>query len=218
MKLFLHMPKCAGTSVYRMLNHRLGTACLRDYDSLFKVPVPKRYVEISKLLVSPAPVPLDSVVYGHFFPVKYTGLIRKKDTKIVTILRDPAERMLSHYKSWNSLKTSDHYLWQKMKSQKWSFHDFAFSKEMRNFYAQYFFGVPVQRFSYIGIFENLEESIQKCFEELCIPGSDDNDIPHLNVSSKSFDTALSGEILDRFKNFHAKDYVIYNYACDTFHR
>ena len=218
MKLFLHMPKCAGTSVYRMINKRLGSDCLRDYDSFFRVPIPKRYLKISKFLASPAPVSPDSLVYGHFFPIKYTGLTRNNDIKMVTILRDPARRMLSHYNYWNSLESENHYLWEKMKSQKWSFHDFAFSREMRNFYAQYFFGVPVSKFSYIGIYENLENSIERCFSELGIPSDDDNDIPHLNVSPKSTDAALSGELLDKFKEFHAKDYAIYNYACDTFHR
>lgn len=88
---------------------------------------------------------------------------------------------------------------------------------MRNFYAQYFFGVPVRKFSYIGIYENLHKSIEGCFAELGIPGVNNNDIPHLNMSSKSMGVELSGEMLDQFKKFHAKDYAIYNYARDTFH-
>jgi hypothetical protein len=206
------MPKCAGTSVRTLLENSHGDRLVEDYDSFFKIPQPHRNELILNALLSPIRAPSDKIVYGHFFPVKYIGSETKAAVNLVTILRDPIARLHSHYHFWNSGDFSDHYLWRKMKSEQWDFTKFAFSAEMRNFYSQYITHVPLGLFTYIGLYENLEVSVAECFAAL--GGSSENrlKVPRHNVTPVKEAIPLDGEVVARLREYHAEDYLIYEFA------
>ena len=216
-QLFLHMPKCAGSSVKVLLQELLGPKLELDYDSYFSLPKEKRSDVLLKCLKKPSFVSNDKIIYGHFFPIKYIGDSVLSNLKLVTILRDPISRLISHYNFWNSNDFSDHYLWRKMISEKWTLEEFIMSNEMKNFYSQYLSLCPIQLFSYIGIFENLEESVQKCFLSLGIGKNHTITLPHINSSNKLNYSEISDKFLNEAKSFHAEDYIIYNYARQKFH-
>lgn len=215
MKLFLHMPKCAGTSVLNILENNLKDNLIKDYDSFFKVPQEKRSEKIKESIKLKISFPEEKIVYGHFFPIKYLANSQNKKI-LVTILREPIQRLQSHYKYWNSGDFSDHYLWRKMKIQSWTFEDFALSSEMQNFYLQYFVDINLSDFNFIGIYENLDFSIAKCMEKLNVKC--DKKIPHLNITDSSKSIYLNIDIYEKIKKFHSKDYEIYEYAVNKFHK
>lgn len=215
MKLFLHMPKCAGTSVLNILENKFEDNIIKDYDSFFKIPQEKRNEKIKESIELKNNVPEDKIVYGHFFPVKYLANYQEK-TILVTILREPIERLKSHYKFWNLDDFSEHYLWRKMKEKNWTFEEFALCSEMQNFYSQYFTGIKLSDFTFIGIYENLDYSIEKCLLELDVKF--DKKIPHLNVTENNKSINLDIELIEKIKKFHSKDYEIYEYAANKFHK
>jgi len=210
------MPKCAGTSIKKILELESSVKLKLDYESFFRIPKAEREKEILRCLNDPIIVDDDQVVYGHFFPVKYIGNRRPNGLKLVTIIRDPLSRLISHYNFWSNSDFSDHYLWRKMKKNNWTLSEFIMSDEMKNFYSQYFSQTPVRLFSYIGIYENLNESVNQCFAELGLKGNSSN-LSMTNRSELKKEISLSESFVIEAKKFHSKDYVIYNYALQEFH-
>ena len=211
------MPKCAGWSLREKLRDELCEQLELDYDSYFKIPQKERSEKILSALKHPKYLNANKVVYGHFFPVKYIGDAIPCNHKLVTILRDPINRLISHYKFWRLNTFDDSYLWEKMTSENWTLSDFIMSDEMRNFYSQYFVHCPVGYFSYIGIYENLDESIHKCFMEIGLEGMSDYCAPHTNKTGKLKTEDLSPAFLKQARNWHSDDYLIYDYAVRKFH-
>lgn len=216
MRLFLHMPKCAGTSIKKLLEIHCHNEIIFDYDSFFKIPKSKRSLKILNSFNNPTSVNGNEIIFGHFFPIKYIGEKSPINLKLVTILRDPLERLISHYYYWNKGDFSDHYLWRKMKQNKWTLPQFIMNCEMQNLYDQYFCQCPLQFFSYIGIYENLVESTQKCLSTIGLSGNF-TDIPHYNKTSSKLSTKLSDSFIKEAQDFHSLDYLIYKYAIKKFH-
>lgn len=216
-KLFLHMPKCAGSSVLSMLEAAVPQLLDRDYQSYFRIPRPERNQVLLENLLHPRSVAGGRIVYGHFFPVKYIGQGTSLDFRLVTILRDPIARLQSHYKFWNAGDFSDHYLWRKMKLERWTFEDFAFSEEMRNFYAQHFSQVSLGAFAFIGLYENLDYSVDRCFEVLGISRPAISSVPKVNVTPPRTSIDLSPDAKEKLKAHHSDDYLIYEFARRRFH-
>lgn len=207
------MPKCAGTSVLNLLEASVNDNLIKDYDSCFKIPFDSREQKINEFFNNNNTVANEKIVYGHFFPIKYLAN-STENTTLVTILRDPIARLQSHYKYWNSGDFSDHYLWRKMKQENWTFEDFALSSEMQNIYAQYFTKITLENFSFIGIYENLNYSVRRCFEELDLPLT--NNIPHLNISEKKINININDDLVSKIKKYHSDDFEIYNFAINKF--
>jgi hypothetical protein len=214
--LFVHMPKCAGASVRALLESMHPEGIVFDYVSHFRIPLPERIKTLEIELGNPAALPGNGLVYGHFFPARYLGKGHNSELKLTTILRDPLERMRSHYVYWNAGQF-DHYLWDKMKAENWSFADFAFSAEMRNFYAQYNIYVPVERYDYIGLYENLEISVRNCCAAVGLNLPKDAIVPHTNANPERRDDLISTIDRNAFRLWHAEDYAFYEAAKQRFH-
>ena len=73
MRLFLHMPKCAGSSIKKLLELNNKDLLILDYESFFTEPKTERDKKILQCLEQPEILNTEKIVYGHFFPVKYIG-------------------------------------------------------------------------------------------------------------------------------------------------
>lgn len=212
------MPKCAGTTIKDWLSVNISYGVRFDYESYFKVPRPERHALILNKLSEPESCENDKLIYGHFFPVKYFGTRKPENCKLVTIIRDPIDRIISHYKYWSSGSFPDHYLWRTMKEKRWSLEDFAFCEEMQNFYSQYLIQVPIGSFDYVGLFEDFGNSAQRCFEALGLDRPIGIDVQKVNTSKGVVSDALSGSVLKKLRQRHAEDYLIYDYVKERYHR
>lgn len=215
MRLFLHMPKCGGVSVRRLLESHLSSRLTIDYMSYGTLDPSSRRNEINKALEHPKNVGEDQVIYGHFYPVKYFGRTLNQNYKIVTILRDPIERLVSHYFYWKRTEHPDHYVYRKFRAESWTLEQFIMSEDLKNFYAQFLTDFPLKRFDYIGVYERLEESVRECLRALDLK-IDFHTLPHLN-SNKNHEKSqvlLSNSFLREAQEFHAWDYSVYNMIRD----
>lgn len=212
--LFVHMPKCAGYSVRVLLESLYPGKIIFDNVSHFRIPLSERIDSLEKEGV--VILPDKSLVYGHFFPVRYLGKTLDHKIRLTTILRDPLPRMLSHYVYWNN-GDFDHYLWRKMKAQNWSFADFAFCPEMQNFYTQYSIHVPLECYDYIGLYEDLNASIRRCCAVIGLALPENAIIPHANANVEKRDDLFASIDQNAFKQWHAADYAFYEAAKQRFH-
>ncbi|MDX1463494.1 MAG: hypothetical protein R3359_10585, partial [Marinirhabdus sp.] len=98
-------------------------------------------------------------VHGHFLPIKYLLLSEKTEVKFITWMRDPIERMLSHYHYWrrsyDPKRAIPHH--KKFMEENWSLERFCLGPEFRNIYNQYLWGFPLKNFEFIGIVEHYQE-------------------------------------------------------------
>lgn len=186
-----------------------------SYESPERMAFPDRHLCIEGYLDKPREHPMDHMVFGHVFPVQYLGAMDSstEDIFLATFLRDPLERLLSHYRYWKGIKCyPEHYLWQKVQSEEWSFERFALSKEMRNYYCQYFAFMPFSRIDFAGIFEDLANSWHSLCKTLQLPQPYPQ-LPHLNQTKPCpADIAISNETRSEIIDFHAQDYHLYNSA------
>jgi hypothetical protein len=96
--IFLHIPKTAGSTVLRILEHEYGhDGVLKLYDSVFGDEVAAlRADELGRT----------RVVAGHFYFGVHSRLTGP--CRYVTFLRDPLDRVVSHYEF--ARRWPDHYL------------------------------------------------------------------------------------------------------------
>lgn len=162
MLISLHLPKTAGESFYNSLKDHFGDGLLRDYaDKPINTPVFRRNTRALLMSVNNRLKNHNgtSCIHGHFLPLKYRLM---KDAVFVTWLRDPLERLASHYHYW--FRTYDPetapVLRRKVVEENWSLEKFCLSPEFRNLYSQFLWGFPLRRFAFIGITEYFETDLQ----------------------------------------------------------
>lgn len=162
MIISVHMPKVAGTSFAASLKSNFGTKLLRDYDDFpINTPVLERNKFALKESLTNFEKNFDEIdcIHGHFLPVKYLLLSEVKDLTFVTWLRNPVDRVLSHYYYWKRSfdpKTSQK-LHKKVVEENWSLERFCLGSELQNLYFQFLYAFPLENFSFIGISEYYNE-------------------------------------------------------------
>jgi hypothetical protein len=92
------------------------------------------------------------VAHGHFCMQKYDGIAAPR----ITILREPVDRLISHYLFWQHLAPQGHTLHDRFLAENPSLIDFARMPAMRYFYRQVLFReLDMAIFDLIGAFENM---------------------------------------------------------------
>jgi hypothetical protein len=101
-------------------------------------------------------------VHGHFLPLKYRLALRGHQVDYVTWLRDPVDRLLSHFHYWKrtpEVASPAQPLRYRFVREDWSLERFCLGPELRNVYRQYLWGFPPSRFAFIGITEHYDTEL-----------------------------------------------------------
>jgi hypothetical protein len=143
-------------------------------------------------------------------PIKYRWIRTPARKKYVVWLRDPIERLASHYYYWTrdyNPETAGN-LRRRMVEENWTLEKFCFSSEMQNIYTKFLWGFPVGLFDFIGITENYESDLNYFAEKILeseLPMSAANVNPQ-----KATDRYVEDKNLrSRLEQFHQRDMSLY---------
>lgn len=212
----LHLPKTAGTSFGKSLQVFFGDAYLRDYeDGGISKPPHERNKSALLRSVKIAKRGLGKVgcVHGHFLPVKYLLLGDKENLRFVTWMRDPVERVMSHYNFWqkryNPRTAAPHH--KQVIEEKWTLEQFCLSPKFRNIYAQYLWAFPLEYFDFVGITEHYEEDFAH-FAKRYLAGSVESQ--KLNATTKTAACLIDDSLRRRIESYHERDIALYTRALE----
>lgn len=212
----LHMPKTAGTSFAETLRTACGDGYRADYGDL---PMQhdawrRRRDAVRGGLALRGRLAADvTCIHGHFLALKYRIAMARQPVRYITWLRDPLQRLVSHYQYWRrDYDGSDpaQPLRNRMLREDWSFERFALGPEMRNVYRQYLWGFDLARFDFIGITEQYEAELERLRPILgCEPV-----VATALVNPESCDGgyAVDPGLRQRIEHHHGADVALYRRA------
>lgn len=171
MLISVHMPKTAGSSFQASLAAHYGeTLKLRYEDRPLHRSAWSRNVDAAWHCLQNSGSPLTGVhcIHGHFLPLRYRFIRPERPLRFVTWLREPVQRLLSHYHYWlRSYEPGQSgLLHQRMIEEKWTLEQFALCKELRNLYGKFLWGFPLERFDFIGITEDYATELAQFSQQI----------------------------------------------------
>ena len=214
----LHMPKTAGSSFGLALKREYGQSYVEDYnDRPLQERAPAR---VGRALAHAGAnmMGLDAdaftgCIHGHFLPVKYRFM--RRPALFVTWLRDPVERLASHYQYWRRSYDPESALplHAKVVEEDWSFEQFYEAPQLRNLYGKFLWGFPATRFSFIGISEYYEQELER-FASSVATFSTSLEPVRVNENPGQPAMYVRDEQQRReIERFHAGDVALYQNAC-----
>lgn len=217
MIISVHLPKTAGSSFGMALEEHFGNALLKDYsDFPINTPVFERNLHALQASIDNAERDFSQVscIQGHFLPLKYLLLADKVDVKFITWIRDPVERLASHYWYWKRSydPSTSLALHKQLVEENWSLERFCLGPEMKNFYWQFLWGFALERFDFVGIAEHYAEDFAyftKAFIGVDLP------VYKVNVGDKQTETSqyiTDQDFRQAIEAFHSIDVELYRRA------
>ncbi len=207
LKVFVHIPKTAGTSFRTALEDSLGLEAMAfDYgpDSPKTSPVVKRYA-----YDEPDPDRLWEeltaagvrILSGHVFAGRYLRYCGPEN--ILVFLRDPIQRLVSeflHFRRHNGYTGS--------------FHEFSHDPAFIDRQKRYLEGCPPDQVGFLGLTERYGDSLRLAGDFLGL------ELPNLVLNTHRQDLGLSyvleGEEADEILELNAADRTFYRRACAEF--
>jgi len=214
MIISVHMPKTGGASFGAALSQRFGDKFLRDYSDY---PVNTAPYERNKSAMQSCLRNLERdyggivCIHGHFLPIKYLLLSQVRNVRFVTWMRDPMQRLLSHYCYWKKNYHPEKALplHKRVVEEDWSLERFCLASELRNLYSQFLFGFPLEYFCFVGITEYYEEDF-RFFSSSFL--KQDSEPVRLNVSNTSGNYNIDESLEYEVQRFHSEDIELYQRA------
>jgi hypothetical protein len=215
MLISVHLPKTAGMSVLKALESHFGERLLHVHDRPINTAPGKRKAHAARACLANAVRPPRAIecIHGHFLPLKYLLLKWRAEARFVTWLRDPAQRLLSHYHYCQRMVRAGtpSRLQRRVVEEGWSLEQFCLCPQLRNVYSQFFWGFPVRCFDFIGVVEHFEEDFQyfaRTFLSRDLPVCREN----VNAEKAAGAYAINPDLREHIERHHRKDFALYRLA------
>lgn len=173
MIIFPHIPKTSGTSIRLQLEKDSGIRVLYDYFTDYPLSSNPSVVNARLLDRKRISNEAESIlsnydfIMGHFMADKYLSCEEIGGCDLICFVRDPVERVISHYYFWKKgieigLRKEEEFKTIKLLDDirnGMTLIQFARTKEMINFYKIFFADRDISDFSFIGQTERFDDSI-----------------------------------------------------------
>jgi hypothetical protein len=219
MLISLHMPKTAGNSFLQALETRFGESLQKDYSDMPRI---QQYLagnlspqELTEFKFAEHGLNLPQCIHGHFLPAKYVYACKQEkcDMRFITWLRDPVERLMSHYyffkRSYDPRTAGP--LFRKIIEENWSLERFCFSEEYKNLYRKYMWNFPYELFDFVGLTEFYEDDL-RYFSDIFLKTKVDAQRLNCAVDRKAGGYELDAGFRREVENFHSEDVALYKRA------
>jgi len=147
------------------------------------------------------------VIHGHYFAKTY--LKDNNDNQFMTWVRDPVDRLLSHYSFWKNNSFPSDPNWINFNKRSMGIIEFSELKINQNIYFNYLEGLDLSKVFFIGVVDYMEESLKILEDKFKI--STNFTKPKLNVTVNKF-TDISNEQKDYILSLNKKDSEIYDFS------
>lgn len=216
MLISVHIPKTAGTAFSGLLQQHFGARLLLDHaDRPLAAHFAWRRLSSRVKRVTAFDASAYDCIHGHFIADKYDFL--GSATRHVAWLRDPAQRVASHYHYWRRVPDMRNVDCRRLIEQRLSLEQFAAMPRMRNVAARFFAGKRPREFFFIGLVEDAEASIAR-FHRLTGIGA--NGMPTDNAADPADALAreLSPALRARIEVLNRADRALYDEAANLLAR
>jgi hypothetical protein len=161
MLISVHIPKTAGTAFKNLLQSHFGPRLHLDYGDL-PLAADYRWRMFGQRWGrggNNTSVATFDCIHGHFIADKYDFL--GASARYVTWLRDPVQRVASHYYYWKRIPDLRNADCRRLIEQKLALEEFAALPRMRNVSARFFGRRQPREFFFIGIMEDVPGSLSR---------------------------------------------------------
>ncbi|WP_110189500.1 sulfotransferase family 2 domain-containing protein [Pokkaliibacter plantistimulans] len=215
MLISVHIPKTAGTSFGKSLEKNFGPNLIKDYGD-FPILTPE--LERNRMALSNSIASSEKnfgdvkCIHGHFLAIKYLLLSSARPVTYVTWMRNPVERVLSHYYFWKRYydPNTSRSFHKKMVEEDWSLERFCLGEEIRNLYSKFLYGFPLEYFSFIGIVEHFQDDFDYFANEYLSCSLEPEILNTRPNDSKGYE--ISDSLRSSIEAWHSKDMALYERA------
>jgi hypothetical protein len=210
MLISVHIPKTAGTAFRSLLQQHFGERLYFDYTDRPLAPhfAWRRLASRWKRGVT-TDVSAYECIHGHFIADKYDFL--GSAARHVAWLRDPVQRVASHYYYWRRVPDMRNVDCRRLIEQRLSLDEFAAMPRMRNVASRFFAGKSPRSFFFIGLVEDAASSIAR-FHRLTGIGAGGMQSENLGDPSDVLALDLSPALRGRIEVLNRADRALYDEA------
>jgi len=161
-------------------------------------------------LIYPDNLPDDyRVIHGHYDLEVFEGKV--VDPYLTVVFREPLERMISQFVHWRRNGGSRAWRVNLPFDLEMKFVDYAMSPSFRNYQTRALSGVGLWEFDVVGITERLDFFLKQ-IEPECLTSMKRLNRSPVRLTLSDLGVENEGEFVERFREFHKKDYENYELA------
>jgi hypothetical protein len=215
MILSVHIAKTGGSSFRDLLTRAYGARAYFDYEDKPSSREHKRITRQRRLFGFQCDLPSQAqVIHGHFFATKYERLF--PDAKLAIWIRDPAQRLMSHFYYWKAHPDSKNSACRHAIEHGFDLEKFIRQRELQNLQSRYLDGKGIAAFDFVGITEEYDRSVALFARMFGLAG--DLRAGHFRSNSEKaspcYDVPI--ELRALIERYHKRDIQLYREGSERF--